>query len=50
MLAWNEGTFSTNEQAAAPRRTIKTSWDNLLLEGQYRIDQQKRRLNVPVAS
>jgi len=23
MLSWSEGTFSTNEQAAAPRHTIK---------------------------
>jgi hypothetical protein len=49
MLAWSEGTFSTNEQAAAPRHTIQTSWDSLLLEGQYRLDEHKRALNAPVA-
>jgi hypothetical protein len=49
MLSWSEGTFSTNEQAAAPRHTIKTSWDSLLLEGQYRLDEHKRALNAPVA-
>ena len=49
MLSWSEGTFSTNEQAAAPRHTIKTGWDSLLIEGQYRLDENKRALNAPVA-
>lgn len=48
MLAWNEGTFSTNEQAAAPRRTIQTGWDHILTEGQQRLDENKRALNAPV--
>src|SRR5947199_219446 len=50
MLSWNEGTFSTNEQAVAPRRTIKLSWDHILQEGQSRLEEQKRTLNAPVAN
>ncbi|HZS05622.1 MAG TPA: DUF4388 domain-containing protein [Blastocatellia bacterium] len=42
LLTWSDGSFHTNDQIMAPGRTIGVSWNNLLLEGMRRIDEQAR--------
>ena len=40
ILAWNDGTFSHENDEKSPTSSIQRSWSSLLLEGARRLDEQ----------
>jgi len=39
LLSWDDGTFVVRQGEAAPRKSISSNWNSLLLEGIRRVDE-----------
>jgi hypothetical protein len=47
LLEWTEGAFRVTSCVTIPRRTVATSWNNLILEGMRRNKEKKKRSAKP---
>ncbi len=46
MLAWDRGTFVLDRDVAAPAKSITMPWNELLLQGMMRIDEQRDHVEI----
>lgn len=50
LVTWKDGFFRMSDQGRVPSKTIGKSWNNLLLEGMKRIDEQRHAATAATAA